>query len=625
MARDLHLLPEIVNENGTYAVVAQITLGNIYNNGGRTVVGGSQSGLDTEGIIKALTEARRLPADRLEDKNTALGVKTSAYNTLSSLLSRFQSAVDVLRNPPGVNNATQNIFQYRTAGLTSTGINAAGNYLGVSVVPGTPIQNFNVSEITQLAREAKQNTNSFFLGSTTEAVVAANGDATPGALSAGTFSLRNVTPGGDPIDITLAEGDSLSAVVNKFNAVKDSTGIQANILKVANGVGNNEYKIVFTATKTGETYGFDLSDPGTVLSDPDGVLSQLTYATQTARNAIFVIDGVEVEREANTVNDVIDGVTFTLKQAMTDGTQINAEIRPDTDIVANAITQFADVYNEFRLFAAKQQEVGENGLPTDEAVLANETLMRTIISQVSSEMTRVVSGITGGQPERFADIGLNFSNFAGDENNPATKNIMTVDTDKLASALATNFDGVRGLFEFTMTSDHPSLGVFARSNATSISNFVLNIDRTNEVYTATYVDSGGITQVVQLDGTPTAGTGGVALKGRVGTVLEGLELIFATSGDATIDVNLSQGYGDRLFNLMESIVNPSTGTLATAMKTIDDQVARNEKEIVDIDSRIEIYREQLLLQYSALEAALTQANQLLSLLDAQAQARQANS
>lgn len=605
-------------------MVSQITLGNLYNSGGKTVVGGSQSGLDTEGIIKALTEAKRLPAVRLEDKNKALDAKTTAYNTLKSLLSRFQSAVDTLRNPPGVGNASQNIFQYRTTSLTSTGVNPAANYMSMSVVPGTQTQNFTINEIKQLAQEAKQDTNVFYLTDTAAAVVAANGDTTPGALSAGTFSLRNVTGGAD-VDITLNANDSLATVVNKFNAVKGSTGIQANILKVASGTPTNQYKIVFTSTQTGETYDFDFSTAGTVTSDPDGVLSQLTFGTaQPAKNAILTIDNVEIERESNAIDDAIEGITFTLKQKMDDGTKINASVQPDTEIVSNAITQFADVYNEFRLFAAKQQQVGEDGLPTEDAVLSNETTLRTMISQVASEMTRVVNGITGGQPERFADVGLNFSNFAGDETNPATKNIMVVDTDKLASALSANFDGVRGLFEFTLTSDNPNLGVFKRTNSLSITNFTLTIDRTNGVYQATY-DDNGTPVTIDLDGSAISGSGGVALKGKTGTVLEGLELIYATSGDATMDVNISQGYGDRLYNMLNGFIDPTTGTLTRALQGIDEQVSRNEDEITDIDTRIETYRQQLLDQYSALESALTKANQLLALLDAQDSARQANS
>ncbi len=612
-------------------MVSSISLGNAYQSGGKTVIGGSQSQIDTESLIKALTEAKRAPAVRLEQKNASIDAKTSAYATLKSLLSRFQSAADVLRNPPGVNNASQNIFQYRTASLTSTGNTQASNYMGITVEPGAANQNFSISNIKQLAYETKQSSGTFTLANTTStSVVNANGDATAGSFSAGTFQLRNVNASGSPVDVTLNEGDSLQSVVNKFNAVKGSTGIQANILKVSTGATTSDYKIIFTATKTGEVYGFDMADLGTVVSDPDGVMTEVTSAvgfgtTQFAQNAKVTIDGVEIERENNAIDDAIEGITFTLKQVMDDGTAINAVVRPDTDIVSNAITAFADVYNEFRLFAAQQQELGDDGLPADTAVLANETLMRTLISQMSSEVTRVVAGISGGNPERLADIGVNFGNFAGDENNPATKNIMTIDTDKLASALSANFDGVRGVFEFTMTADDPALAIFKRTNQLSVSNFTIFQDGAD--YKARYIDGSGATQEVALDATElSGGSGGVSFAGRAGTVFAGLEMIYAANvsgGFNDVKVNISQGFGDRLYNLLQNVLDETNGTLTTELRNFEDQIGRNKDEIEDIDSKIEVYRDQLISQYATLESALTKANQLLSLLDAQQAARDA--
>ena len=96
-------------------MVSQITLGNIYQSGGKTVVGGSQSGLDTESIIKALTDAKHVPADNLAAKNTTIDKQLTAYSSMKSLLTQMQSAADTLRNPPGVANDSANIFHgYKT-------------------------------------------------------------------------------------------------------------------------------------------------------------------------------------------------------------------------------------------------------------------------------------------------------------------------------------------------------------------------------------------------------------------------------------------------------------------------------------------------------------------------------
>jgi len=600
-------------------MVTRIQLGNLVNSGGKTTLVGSQSGLDTKAIVDALVEAKRIPAVRIEEKSELITSKATALNELRSLLNRFKAAVDVLRNPPGVGNAASNIFQYRTTSLTATNGFVASNYVSVAAQPGAEIQSFNITDIDRIAREARQETDIFSLPDTT-AAPAVSAVPTAGLFTAGTFTVRNVT-GGPAVAITLEDGDSLQDVANRFNEVSDRTGFRANIIKVAGGSPNNDYKIIFTATQTGETYGFDLNDPGTVLSDPGGVLSTVTIPppTQTAQNARFFVDGIEIIRESNAVSDVFTGLTFTLKQPTGGATNISVAVQPDNDIVQNAVLGFADVYNEFRLFQSKQTELNDNGLPKETALLANDNTLRGVVSRIGAEMARVVDGISGGNPARLADIGLSFSNFDGDEENPFTRNILTVDQDKLSAALASNFNGVRDLFEFRLESDNSNLTVFKRTNDLNVTDFTLNINRSMGIYTASYIDGEGNPQVASFDGSVVGD--GVTLRGREGTPFEGLELIYAAAGNATVNVTVTQGLGDRVFNSLDDILSEDGGYLTAAIDQIASQLARNDDEISRIDEYIETYRLQLEAQYAALEEALSKANNLLTLLDAQARAR----
>jgi flagellar hook-associated protein 2 len=597
-------------------MVSQITLGNLSQQNGRNVLSGGQSGLDTDAIIKALTAAKRLPAVSLETKNATLDKQKSALTDLKNLLTRFRTAVDTLRNPPGVQNASQNIFQYRTSTLSS--IVSASSYLGVTVEPGANIQNLTINRIQQLAQETKQQTGDFLLTGLDAAAVAANGDATSGQFSAGTFSLR-VLDGGVDASITLNENDSLQTVANKFNAVKTRTGIQATVVKIASGTPNNTYRIIFTGTQTGETGGFDLADIGTVTSDPDGVLSDVTShvdfgTTQTAQNAKFRFDGVDIERESNNVADLVDGITFTLKQVLDITTPITVSIQPDREIVTNAINNFADLYNELRVFASTQALVGDDGLPLEDSVLYNNNAMRTIVSNITAQVTSAVAGLTNGDPTRLTEIGVNFQDFEGDDTNPKTRNIIVINAEQLASALAANYDKVRSIFEFSFTPDNANLTMYKRTNALSVTSFDVTIDTIGE--TASVVYAGG---TANFDWSEIS-TGVYLLKGQDGTDFEGLQMIYASVDNATIHVDMSQGIGDQVYNEIDNSLLP-TGLITTSITEIQDQTERNNTEITKIDSYIETYRDQLLDQYAALESALSKANNLLSLLDAQDNAR----
>lgn len=608
-------------------MVSQISLGSFGTQNGKNVLTGSASQLDTKTIIDGLVTAKRAPAVRLESAVKTIDSKTQAFTDLKSILSKLQSSSDTLRNPPGVNVASKNIFEYRTASLTSSTGATATNYVDFAVQPGAIAQTHTIDSITFLAYQTKQQSGNFTLAnSTTASAVTANGSPTPGLFRAGTVNLRAVdgTVGGIPL--TLAEGDSLQTVANKFNELSSRTGIQASVLTVADGT----YKLIFSATKTGTTYGFDLAltSPAAhagIESDPSSVFGSLAAitTTQPAQNAEFSLDGVTISRESNSVSDVLDNVTISLKQltGVAAGT-ITASIIPDTSLVSNAITQFADAYNEFRLFVSNQTQLNDDGTPKDTSILYDDSIFRQIIDNISSEVSHLVSGVTDGNPEVLLDVGISLDNFQGDDKNPATKNIMTVDTDKLNAMLLSNFDGVRQLFEYSQTSDDSNFVTFKRSNNLTVTDLTFSIDRTGDVYTATYTDpSDNSTQIINLDATEISG-GGVGLKGQVGTILEGAQFVYASSATtATIHVSLSQGYGDRFYNMVDGLLNSTDGLITTQLTTLADTKQRNEEEITAIDDRLVTYRETLLLQYSQLEAALTKANQLLQLLDAQTNAR----
>ncbi len=604
-------------------MVTQITLGTYGTQNGRSVLTGGASQLDTKSIIDAMVKAKRLPAVALETADTAIDAKTKAYGELKTLLTKLQTAADTLRNPPGVDNAAKNIFEYRTSSVSSSTGATASNYIEATVAPGAEIGSYSITNISDLAYQTKQQTGNISLAdSTTASAVTANGSPTTGLFQAGTVNLRAVDGTAGGIPITLAQGDSLQTVASKFNEVSSRTGIQATVLNVSSGT----YKLVFSATKTGTTYGFDLeltspTSGAGVASDSAGVLSQIAFSTtQPAQNASFTIDGVTVSRESNAVSDVIDGVTFNLKQPSAAAGTLLVNVTPDTSIVSNAITQFADAYNAFKLFASNQSQLDDTGKPKDTSVLYNQSTFRTILDGVSSEVTRLVAGVGSGNPTMLADIGIAIDNFTGDDTNPATKNILTVDTDKLTSSLLSNYDGVRKLFEYSQTSDNVNFSTFKRANNLNMTSFSLAIDTTAGTYKATYTDTVGLTQTVDLDGTSLTG-GGLTLTGKAGTAFEGSQFVYAGSGTVTVNVNLSQGYADRLYNLMDNFINSTDGLVTQEVNTLSDTKERHQTEITAIDDRLTAYRDKLLQQYAALEAALTSANQLLQMLDANANAR----
>jgi flagellar hook-associated protein 2 len=286
------------------------------------------------------------------------------------------------------------------------------------------------------------------------------------------------------------------------------------------------------------------------------------------------------------------------------------------------IINFIESYNAVKLYASQQTAVGDDGTPEEDSILAGDSTLRLIMSRINEELAQEIKGLAGSDFSRLSDLGITFSDFPGDEETPFTRNILVLDEEKLDSALSTGFEAVRDVFEFKSTSDNNDFQIFERGNGLAVTDYSITVDSIAGTYTATY-DLGGTPTTVDLD-VDTLSDGTLVLKGKNGTALASMTMLFSNPTDTTINVSTTQGIADRLFNTLDGLLKEETGAIDVAIKSMEDDATRYEKEIDTIDARIERYRETLISQFSALEAAISQANTLLQSLDAQANARNNN-
>jgi flagellar hook-associated protein 2 len=385
--------------------------------------------------------------------------------------------------------------------------------------------------------------------------------------------------------------------------------------------GNDLDKIILTTDPTYTPVGIGQAS---TLTGSGSIFNVGFAVDEAAQNAEFIIDGTVISRANNSVDDVIEGLTFELLAATGVGEEIKVNVTADRELVQSAILNFVDAYNEFRIFAARQLETNEDGSAKETAVLNKSSSLRAILGRVNAEVATVVQGLAAGNFDRLADIGLNFSDFPGDNETPFTRNIITVDEAKLSSAISANFNQVRALFEFDFTTTDPNLTVFSRDNGLGVSNVTLNIDQTNGIFQATYTDPVQGLVTIALSASPLTGGNGVTLSAPANSRLSGLVLIYASGDDATVSLNLRQGVGDRMYNTLETALQKDNGLITTELDSLSRSSNRLREEIARIDDQVKRFREQLLRQFSALESAIAQSNLILQSLSAQADARMAN-
>ncbi|MCC7259552.1 MAG: flagellar filament capping protein FliD [Alphaproteobacteria bacterium] len=587
-------------------MVQLINLGNVTSGGSGTTVSGLSSGLDTDALVESLVAARTIPVDQLQTKIDANTGKVTAFGELKSALDALQSAASLLRNPPGVQNDSQNIFRYRTSTLSSNTSVSADTYLSLAAEPGAAIGTHTI-EIGTIAK-AKSDITSVGFADRTSSVVEAAAGATAGMFSAGVITLNAL---GTNVDIELEENDSLNDIAQKINSQKATSGVEASVLKVA----DNDYRLLLTSVNTGTAYAYTLTDDGS------GVYNEIGFSSvEGADNATLTVDGVPITRSSNAIDDIFDNVTLTLKQPTPALTELTTNVVQDTETIYNGILNFIDAYNSFKLFYANQNARDSSGAPLETAVLSSNPALRTILERLQNVLSSAVDGLDEDFDD-LSDIGITFSDFPGDAENAAARNILVVDTDELQNALSSNFEDVRKIFEFDFVSDNTDLQVYSRTNALGVSEFTLDIDTVAGTAQATY-DPGTGPVTIDLDYEVSGGS--IVLTGQDDTVLEGLTLLYTDTVSDSIEVTISQGFGDLVYNALDSVLESNTGLLDTEVAGLN---TLNDKLQTDIDSlnlRIEQFRLSLLERFAQMEAAVARVNTLLQSLEASDLARQNN-
>jgi flagellar hook-associated protein 2 len=138
--------------------------------------------------------------------------------------------------------------------------------------------------------------------------------------------------------VTLKFTDGSAA---KIPALRDSETFQAYRFSLPELTGG---KTIASIDFINQNTHRDISIRNIMVFDPDAVGgTQPGNAVSTARDAVISMDGIEIFRASNTIDDVVPGVTLTVK-APSDRT-VKLEVVPDRESVKEAIISLVGNYN----------------------------------------------------------------------------------------------------------------------------------------------------------------------------------------------------------------------------------------------------------------------------------------
>ncbi|GAB4371130.1 MAG: flagellar filament capping protein FliD [Kiloniellaceae bacterium] len=560
------------------------TSGTVSFVGNSPLLTGSFSGLDTAAIIEAAIAVKRIPIDRLESKISENDTRITAFNEFKSLLSTLQSAVNGLRNPPGSAGALSNVFEQKSAFVSSSTSTPATDILGATATNAAQPGVYDIV-VEQLAQAHK-------VAGSTLADVSSDLNVTE-TLTVG-------LAGGTTADIEITADMSASDVVYAINAVSGTTGVRASALKIADG----DYRIVFTAEDTNKAIQISGDNGGATLSalnisaDNGATFDTELQAYQPAR---LYLDGIAtpIERDTNEIDDLIDNVTLDLYKAEV-GTTITLEIENDLTAAREQIDAFVNAYNDVKAFLESQQVVSEDGEVDASAILFGDNLLRSLGRDLGNDLAQLV-GVSSGNLATLRGVGIELN---GD-------GYLTINSGKLDANLLDKLDQVRGVFEFSFQASSADIRLVSRNQLLDVGTFTITdpggaIDGTN-------LQVGGV-DAFEVDGN--------VLRGLAGTIYEGMSLAYTRdTSDAgalakDIVITTSTGIAERLYQHLDNYINAGDGLITEEVTRLTALNETHVDKISSLETRLVAYQEMLIAKYSAMEQAIARAEAMADQLQA---------
>jgi flagellar hook-associated protein 2 len=387
---------------------------------------GIGSGLDLNTLLDQLTTAENAPLTLLQNQQTAYQAKLSAYGTVQSVLSAFQSTASKLADATTFSSVKASVSNTAVMSVATSTSAAAGSY-SVNVTSLAQAQSLvsggQAAQDSAVVHGTLPATLSFDFG-TVSGYDSSTGQYGSPSFQATAGSTKTVT-----IDSSNNTLQGMRDAINKANI-----GVTASIV---NDGSAKPYRLVLTSNATGETNSMKVSSTDSDLQaligfDPAAMNASGSTANGVREavrgtNANMTVNGIAITSASNTVKDALQGVTMTLSQ--TGAT--NVSVTRDTDSMKTAVSAFVTAYNNIQSTAstltAFDASAGTSSALTGDAVLRNiQTRLRSIMN----------TPVSGSSLSTLSQIGVSFQK----------DGTLAVDDTKLTKALNDNPTAVAQLF-----------------------------------------------------------------------------------------------------------------------------------------------------------------------------------
>jgi len=403
---------------------------------------------------------------------------------------------------------------------------------------------------------------------------------------------------GETISIDIASGTTLQGLVDNINGSVDARGkFDADLY-----YDGSDYYFVLTSEDSGADNALSITDTGTLTGFDPGDFTN----TQTAQNSKIKVDGFPadptqwIERDSNSIDDVVDGITFELKET-TDSTGVNISVEYDTDGMIDTIIDFASEVNQIILdIQVLTGRVTEEEDPDEEAYTLDNYALDMMYNEIKSILSSGALGFAaydetdgGDYYNALSQIGFSTDTDEGSD----TFGQLLIDEDELEEALETDPEAVADLFSARATGE-------SDSDDFQVISVIDTVTPPGE-HTIEYTVSGGILTSATIDGEEASIDGWTIL--GTGEDSKGLYISIGNQADGTHEgtARVKQGKIGQLSDALDDMVDEDIGTLPILIDNYEESVTSLDNQIYNEEKRLDTLETALTRKYAALDSMLS--------------------
>ncbi len=428
------------------------------------------SGTQLESLMQSYLQTRQPELDAMTSKKTALETKQVFYSNLRNKLSSVSSQLDSFYQ---VKNDGSFNSEFKVTGdklLNAKKVSSNNEEFLKATADSTATVGLSSIRVNQLA------TNDSFVSKRV-----AIGDKSTIAPGTTNYKLKVKNEDGDLTDTDGSKYDNVEFSIN-FTAEDTNETALKKIVKAINGKADLNFaasfmkdtittgRMVITAKDSGEENQVDLSFLTKGDSKNDGISALLgldnlnkdrTSKSDTNTDAKFrvadvkklnselSVNGINVSRDSNSIDDLLPGVTLNLLKVQTaEDIDVNINTEIDSSKVITNIKNAVDSYNEVVKFLKADKEM----LRGDSALTGLLSQMRALVTTTITPVEPDKAGAAAEEiaPKYITDMGFKVS---------SDGSLLMSDTETIDDMLATD-GGADKISHFFNSQD----GFFAKLN-----------------------------------------------------------------------------------------------------------------------------------------------------------------